>query len=262
MKIALGLEYAGTKYSGWQRQKHARSIQQCLEEALSQVADQTITVQCAGRTDAGVHALHQVVHFETGAVREMRSWVLGGNVNLPQDVSILWAKPVPDEFHARFSATGRSYRYIILNRPARPGIYSHRVSWECRTLDERKMQQAAECLIGEHDFTSYRAVDCQSNTPVRRVRQLDVNRRGDKIIIDIEANAFLHHMVRNIAGVLMEIGMGKAPVEWSQQVLEAKDRTLGGVTAAPDGLYLVNVTYPGEFEIPEFKGTDFTLISC
>jgi tRNA pseudouridine38-40 synthase len=250
MKIALGLEYAGTRYSGWQRQKHAGSIQQFLEEALSRVADQTITVQCAGRTDAGVHALHQVVHFETGVTREMRSWVLGGNVNLPQDISILWARPVPEEFHARFSAAGRSYRYIILNRPARPGIYSHRVTWECRTLDERRMQAAAKCLIGEHDFTSYRAVDCQSNTPVRNVRQLDVARDGDMVIIDIEANAFLHHMVRNIAGVLMEIGMGKAPVRWSQQVLEAKDRTLGGVTAAPDGLYLVNVTYPEKFDIP------------
>lgn len=250
MKIVLGLEYSGTQYSGWQRQKHARSIQQYVEDALSRVADQTVTVQCAGRTDTGVHALHQVVHFETDAVREMRSWVLGGNVNLPQDISILWVRPAADDFHARYSATGRSYRYIILNRSARPGIYNHRVTWECRLLDEHKMQQAADCLIGEHDFTSYRAVDCQSNSPVRRVRRLDVNRIGDTVIINIEANAFLHHMVRNIAGVLMEIGMGKAPVEWSQQVLEARDRTLGGVTAAPDGLYLMNVTYPEKFNIP------------
>lgn len=250
MKIVLGLEYSGTQYSGWQRQKHARSIQQHVEEALSRVADQTVTVQCAGRTDTGVHALHQVAHFETDAVREMRSWVLGGNVNLPRDISILWVQPAADDFHARFSATGRSYRYIILNRPARPGIYNHRVTWECRQLDEHRMQQAADCLIGEHDFTSYRAVDCQSGSPVRRVRQLDVNRRGDTVLINIEANAFLHHMVRNIAGVLMEIGMGKAPVEWSRQVLEARDRTLGGVTAAPDGLYLMNVTYPEKFNIP------------
>ncbi len=250
MKIVLGLEYSGTQYSGWQRQKHARSIQQHVEEALSRVADQTVIVQCAGRTDTGVHALHQVIHFETDAVREMRSWVLGGNVNLPQDISILWVQPAADDFHARFSATGRSYRYIILNRSARPGIYNHRVTWECRSLDEHRMQQAADCLIGEHDFTSYRAVDCQSNSPVRRVRQLDVNRQGDTVVINIEANAFLHHMVRNIAGVLMEIGTGKAPVEWSQQVLAARDRTLGGVTAAPDGLYLMNVTYPEKFNIP------------
>jgi tRNA pseudouridine38-40 synthase len=250
MKIALGLEYSGTQYSGWQRQKHAGSIQQHVEAALSRVADQTVTVQCAGRTDTGVHALNQVAHFETEVVRDMRSWVLGGNVNLPQDISILWVKPAADDFHARFSATGRSYRYIILNRSSRPGINSHKVTWECRSLDERKMQQAADYLIGEHDFTSYRAVDCQSKSPVRRVRQLDVSRRGDTVIINIEANAFLHHMVRNIAGVLMEIGMGKAPVEWSQQVLDARDRTLGGVTAAPDGLYLMNVTYPEKFNIP------------
>ena len=250
MKIVLGLEYSGTQYSGWQRQKHARSIQQQVEEALSRVADQKVTVNCAGRTDTGVHALHQIVHFETNAVREMRSWVLGANVNLPQDISILWAKPAADDFHARFSATGRSYRYIILNRPARPGIYNRRVTWECRLLDEHKMQQAADYLIGEHDFTSYRAVDCQSNSPVRTVRQLVVKRQGDSVLIEIEANAFLHHMVRNIAGVLMEIGMGKAPVVWSQQVLEARDRTLGGITAAPDGLYLTNVTYPEKFKIP------------
>jgi len=250
MKLVLGLEYSGTQYSGWQRQKHARSIQQHVEEALSRVADQIVTVQCAGRTDTGVHALHQVAHFETDAVRDMRSWVLGGNVNLPQDISILWVRPAADDFHARFSATGRSYHYIILNRSARPGVYNRRVTWECRSLDERKMQQAADCLVGEHDFTSYRAVDCQSKSPVRRVRRLDVTRTGDTVTINIEANAFLHHMVRNIAGVLMEIGMGKAPVEWSQQVLAARDRTLGGVTAAPDGLYLINVTYPEKFNIP------------
>lgn len=250
MRIALGLEYCGTRYAGWQRQGHASSIQQCVEEALSKVADQEVTVQCAGRTDAGVHALHQVIHFETTAVRESRAWVLGGNVNLPPDIGILWASQVSDDFHARFSATGRTYRYLILNRPARPGILHGRVTWEYRSLDENRMRQAAACLTGEHDFTSYRAVECQSSHPIRTVRRLDIVRQADRVIIEIEANAFLHHMVRNIAGVLMAIGAGKAAVEWSKQVLDARDRTMGGVTAAAAGLYLLNVSYPEIFQLP------------
>ena len=250
MKIALGLEYCGSRYSGWQRQSHASSIQQHVEEALSKVADQNVTILCAGRTDAGVHALHQVIHFETSAEREVHAWVLGGNVNLPPDISILWAKNVSDDFHARFSATGRTYRYVILNRQARPGIMSRKITWEYRPLDESRMQQAADCLKGEHDFSSYRAVDCQANSPVRTIRRLDITRRAETITIEIEANAFLHHMVRNIAGVLMAIGAGKAPVKWAQEVLAAKDRTLGGVTAPPDGLYLIDVSYPENFQIP------------
>lgn len=250
MKIALGLEYCGSQYSGWQRQGHTVSVQQRVEEALSSVANEQIIVHCAGRTDAGVHALHQVIHFETGAERENHAWVLGGNVNLPPDISVLWAKRVADDFHARFSATGRTYVYKILNRPARPGVMNGKITWNYRPLDETLMQQAAESLIGEHDFTSYRAVECQAKSPVRTVRLLEVSRQGETITIKIEANAFLHHMVRNIAGVLMTIGAGKAPVEWSGEVLAARDRTLGGVTAPADGLFLTNVSYPDNFQIP------------
>ena len=250
MKIALGLEYCGTAYSGWQRQKHTGSVQQHVEEALSRVADHMVTVQCAGRTDAGVHALHQVIHFETDVCREMHSWVLGGNVNLPGDISFLWAKIVSDEFNARFSATGRSYRYIIINRRARPGTLNGYLTWEPRSLDEELMQQAAVRLLGEHDFTSYRAVECQARCPVREVRRLEISRSSDYVLIDIEANAFLHHMVRNIAGVLVAIGTGKMPVTWAQEVLDARDRTLGGVTMPAAGLYLREVHYPGHFRIP------------
>lgn len=252
MKVALGLEYCGSRYSGWQRQSHVISIQQCVEEALSKVADQDITVQCAGRTDTGVHALHQVVHFETSAEREKHAWVFGGNVNLPPDISVLWAKNIPEDFHARFSATGRTYRYLILNRQARPGIMNRKITWEYRPLDEKRMLKAAECLVGEHDFTSYRAVECQAKNPVRKIRRLEITRQAEIISIEIEANAFLHHMVRNIAGVLMAIGIGKAPVEWSKEVLEARDRTLGGMTAPPDGLYLLNVSYPENYQIPGY----------
>jgi len=250
MKIAIGLEYCGAAYSGWQRQKHITSVQEHVETALSSVADHDVRVHCAGRTDAGVHALQQVAHFETGAQRDMRSWMLGGNVHLPLDISILWAQPVEDDFHARFSATGRTYCYVILNRTTRPGLLQRRVTWEYRQLDEVLMRQAADCLRGEHDFTSYRAVDCQAGTPMRNVRRLEIRRQDDFIIMEIEANAFLQHMVRNIAGVLMTVGRGEASPAWSQQVLDARDRTQGGVTAPADGLYLVNAAYPQKYGIP------------
>jgi tRNA pseudouridine38-40 synthase len=250
MKIALGLEYCGTKYSGWQRLKHTVSVQQCVETALSRVADQMVTVYCAGRTDAGVHALHQVIHFETEAEREMHSWVQGGNVNLPGDISLLWAKTAEPDFHARHSATGRAYRYIILNRPSRPGLLERLVTWEYRPLDEQRMQEATRYLLGEHDFSAFRSAECQSRSAVRTIRRLEITRRGNYVMIDIEANGFLHHMVRNIAGVLMDIGHGKAGVEWTEEVLNGRDRTRGGVTAPPDGLYLMQVFYPEKFAIP------------
>lgn len=252
MKIALGIEYSGTSYAGWQRQKHCSSVQQHVEEALSRVANGNIVVQCAGRTDRGVHALHQVVHFETEVSRHMHSWVLGGNVHLPQDISILWAKAVAGDFHARFSASSRTYLYVILNRVARPGLLQHKVTWHYRPLDVRRMARAAICLKGEHDFTSYRAVECQASSPVRNIHRISIKRSGDFIFLQVEANAFLHHMVRNIAGVLIDIGAGKADIEWSRQVLQARDRTLGGVTAPASGLYLLDVTYPRHFGIPVF----------
>ena len=253
IRVAAGVEYQGSNYSGWQKQKHSVSVQEQVESALSMVADHTLTITCAGRTDAGVHALNQVIHFETGADRADHSWVFGANTHLPGDISLIWARAVAADFHARYSAASRVYRYIILNRPSRSGLYNGRVTWECRQLDVDRMRQSAETLIGEHDFTSYRAKSCQAKTPIRRVLQLSVQRDGEFIIIVIEANAFLYHMVRNIAGVLMEIGMGKREVGWEREVLEARSRACGGVTAAADGLYLVGVNYPVQYQIPEYK---------
>jgi tRNA pseudouridine38-40 synthase len=250
MRIALGIEYDGSAYNGWQKQKHGLGVQEVVEEAISTVANQPIKVVCAGRTDTGVHALEQVVHFDTTAVRDMRSWVFGANANLPGNVSVLWAKQVDDEFHARFSASARCYRYIILNRAVRPAVNAGRVTWEYRPLDVDKMHRAGSSLLGEHDFSSYRALQCQSKTPMRNITRLDVIRDNEKVIIEIEANAFLHHMVRNIAGVLITIGAGDEPVEWSKEVLELRDRAQGGITAPADGLYFFKVSYPERFSVP------------
>ncbi len=250
MKMALGIEYCGTSYHGWQRQDIPNSIQEYVENALSKVADQKINIFCAGRTDTGVHALHQVVHFETDVVRNMYSWVVGGNVNLPNDISILWAKEVDDDFHARFSAIIRTYKYIIMNRQSRPGTNHGLVTWERQPLDESRMQLAANSLIGEHDFTSFRTVACQAKNPVRNVRKLNISRVDDYVMFEIEANAFLHHMVRNIAGVLIEIGCGKADISWAHEVLAIRDRTKSAKTASPGGLYLAMIQYPEKYEIP------------
>ena len=250
MKIAAAVEYCGSHFNGWQRLKNERSVQQCVEEALSFVANHPIKVICAGRTDAGVHALYQVIHFETDAGREMHSWVFGTNANLPADVSLLWAKIVDDDFHARFLATARSYTYIILNRPARSGIYPSLLSWECRPLKVSVMEEAAIHLIGQHDFTSYRAQACQSKSPVREIHELKVERRDKYVIINVRANAFLYHMVRNIVGVLIAIGSGRENTDWARQVLQARNRSAAGVTAPPEGLYLANVEYPERFDIP------------
>lgn len=231
------------------------TVQYCVDAALSQVADGPVKTVCAGRTDAGVHAHGQVVHFDTHAVRTRRSWVLGANSKLARSVSVIWARDVSDDFHARFSAQARYYRYVILNRLVRPAVLDRRVTWECRALDVALMQEAANYLIGEHDFSSYRAVSCQARNPVRTIHRLEVTRRHELITIDVVANAFLHHMVRNIAGVLMAIGMGKRAPQWSHEVLEARDRTLGGVTAPAHGLYLESVTYPERFDIPSLLPT-------
>lgn len=250
MRIALGVEYDGSAFCGWQFQDHSPSVQGAVEQALSKVADHPVRVFCAGRTDTGVHATEQVIHFDTNAERPMRSWVFGANANLPKEVAILWATPISEEFHARFSAKRRSYRYVICNRPVRPTFLAWRTTWEYRPLDVERMAAAGRFLIGEHDFTSYRAQGCQAKSPVRTVYRLNVTRSNELIFIDIEANAFLHHMVRNIAGVLMAIGAGERPVEWAQQVLEQRDRALGGVTAMPSGLYLTGVHYPPPFDLP------------
>jgi tRNA pseudouridine38-40 synthase len=252
MRIALGIEYDGSAFKGWQVQRHElHTVQAALEHALSRVAAHPVRVVCAGRTDTGVHAVGQVVHFDTEARRGPRNWVLGANVNLPPEVAVTWAKPVEDRFHARFAAISRRYRYLILNRVTRSSLLARRATWEHRPLDAEAMREAGQALVGTHDFSSYRAMGCQAKSPVRTVHSLDVARHGDLIEIGIHANAFLHHMVRNIAGVLMAVGRGDRPHGWAAEVLALRDRTLGGVTAAPDGLYLERVSYPAEFALPE-----------
>jgi tRNA pseudouridine38-40 synthase len=234
MRIALGVEYDGTQFSGWQAQDGGvRTVQSTVETAISKVADHRVQIVCAGRTDAGVHAGGQVIHFDTDANRVERAWVFGTNANLPKDVCVLWAKPVPSDFHARFSAERRAYRYIIFSRNVRPTYLVNRVTWDHRSFDVQRMAEAAKDLVGEHDFSSYRAVACQAKSPVRNLYRLDVIAKGPFIYLELEANGFLHHMVRNIAGVLMAIGAGERPPCWAAEVLEARDRTRGGITTAP-----------------------------
>lgn len=256
MRIALGVQYDGSGFRGWQTQRPGmRTVQSCLERALTQVANHPVGSICAGRTDSGVHGIGQVVHFDTTAVRSMRSWVLGSNANLPLDLSVSWACQVPEEFHARFSALARRYRYLILNRPHRSALWRQRATWCYRPLDVEWMHAAGQVLVGEHDFSSFRAAECQARHPVREIRELTVRRQGDGVVLDVEANAFLHHMVRNIAGVLLAIGTGDRPVEWAREVLERRDRTQGGVTAPADGLYLLAVRYPERFGLPANAGS-------
>jgi tRNA pseudouridine38-40 synthase len=250
MRIALGLEYDGSAFRGWQSQAHAVGIQSLVERALGVVADERIEVTAAGRTDAGVHALMQVVHFDTTAVRSERGWMLGATSNLPKQISVLWAREVSDAFHARYSAQARSYRYYILNRPVRPAIGADYVSWVREPLDAEAMHAAAQQLLGEHDFSSFRAAQCQARTPMRCIYEIQVRRFGEIVELAVTANAFLHHMVRNIAGVLIEIGTGERPIEWAREVLEARDRKLGGITAPPGGLYLTGVRYAAALDLP------------
>ena len=246
-RIILGLEYDGSGFSGWQWQPEKRSVQQTVESALSKVADRPVTVICAGRTDAGVHALEQIVHFDVAVERELHAWMLGGNSYLPNDVKIIWAKEAIDDFHARYSAIARFYRYIILNRPAKSALSYRQVTWYYPLLDAEKMHHAAQRLIGEHDFSSFRAQGCQSKSPFRMLHFIDVYRDGDKVVIELSANAFLHHMVRNIAGVLLQIGAGRQAEDWTSELLEVKSRKMAGVTAPPDGLYLGAVFYPNRY---------------
>ena len=249
-RIAVGIEYDGSAYAGWQTQPAVASVQQVTEAALGSIAAAPVVLVCAGRTDAGVHALGQVAHFDTEAVRSMRSWMLGANSELPPDVSLRFAHPVPSHFHARYSAEARTYRYLILNRSARSALHARRAAWVHRPLDAARMQEAAGTLLGEHDFSAFRAAQCQARSPVRRLERLAVERHGDWVLIEATANAFLHHMVRNIAGLLIAVGKGDASPAWAAEVLAGRDRTRGAATAPAGGLYLVAVRYPEVFGLP------------
>ncbi|WP_339721652.1 tRNA pseudouridine(38-40) synthase TruA [uncultured Paraglaciecola sp.] len=252
MRLALGIEYNGALYHGWQRQQTVASVQQHVEEALAKIANEAINVTCAGRTDAGVHATCQVVHFDTNSQRPDRAWTIGMNRFLPKSIAVKWVKSMDDEFHARFSATARRYRYIIYNHRLRNSILPKGVTHiHSGYLDHELMHQAAQHLVGRHDFSAFRAVNCQANTPVRNMSRINVTRFGDFIMIDVTANAFLHHMVRNITGSLVKVGSKEKPVSWIKTLLQEKDRTKAAATAKPNGLYLVHVTYPEQFELPK-----------
>jgi len=250
MRFAAVVEYDGTAFSGWQFQDGVRTVQDEVEKAIASVADSPVRVTTAGRTDAGVHATGQVIHFDTDVYRDDKAWLRGINSNLPHDVAIHWVGQVDPDFHARFDATGRHYHYVILNRPVRPTFLAKKVCWDYRPLNVKDMQLAAGYLKGEHDFSSFRAAACQAKSPVRDLRKITISTRGNYIVLHVYANAFLHHMVRNIAGVLMTIGAGEQEPVWAKSVLEARDRTQGGLTAPPDGLYLTAVEYPAKATIP------------
>lgn len=251
-RIACRVEYDGSCYNGWQSQPHAGvlTVQDLLEQALAVVADNPLRVQCAGRTDTGVHGFGQIVHFDPPVARSPKAWVLGVNANLPPQIRLHWAQAVPEAFHARFSAVARRYRYIIANTPVRPALLSGQLSWQRRPLDEQRMHRAAQHLLGERDFSAFRAASCQSSTPMRNVSEVSVSRSGELIVVDIKANAFLHHMVRNIVGSLLTVGAGREEPAWIASLLAGRDRTAAADTASADGLYLVDVEYPASFGLP------------
>lgn len=254
-RVALCVSYKGARYFGWQSQSSGLpTIQDEVQAAISRVANHSVEVVCAGRTDKAVHASYQIVHFDTSAVRSERSWVFGCNANLPPDISVTWARSVSGDFHARFSAFSRRYNYFIYNHPVRPAHFHEEMTWSHFPLDETAMHEAAQSLIGEHDFTSFRAVGCQSKSPFRNIESISVRRFSNMLVLDIKGNAFLHHMVRNIAGVLMAIGSGNKAVSWCEEVLKARDRTQADVTAPPFGLFLTDVSYPEEFALPLSQG--------
>jgi tRNA pseudouridine38-40 synthase len=249
--VALVIEYDGTGFHGWQDQKSSiRTVGGTLEAAVASVADHAVDLVCAGRTDAGVHACYQVVHFEARVTRPLRSWVLGINSALPSDIRVHWAGSVPDGFSARFAATARRYRYLMLSRETPPALLRQRVAWTHYALDPEAMDAAAQYLLGEWDFSAFRAAGCQANTPNREITGISVTTSAPFVILDVTANAFLHHMVRNIAGTLMAVGRGAYPAEWVAEVLASRDRRRAGITAPPEGLYLVDIDYPPEIGIP------------
>jgi tRNA pseudouridine38-40 synthase len=250
LKIAIGLEYDGSAFRGWQTQADGRGIQDALELALGQIAGTRIETACAGRTDAGVHALGQVAHFETDVERPASAWTRGVNALLPTDIAVTWARQVEGDFHARFSATGRRYVYWLLNRSHRPGLLHGRVGWFHRHLDDALMRQAGQCLIGRHDFSAFRAAECQAKTPVKTLRELVISRRGNLLRFELAADAFLQHMVRNIVGTLVYVGCGRQPAEWVGALLNSRDRTRAAPTFSPSGLYLAAVEYDPHWDLP------------
>lgn len=251
-RVALALEYDGSAFYGWQSQRQLglATVQETLEKVLGQIAAAPISIVCAGRTDAGVHASHQIVHFDTPVARDERAWVFGANTHLPKGVAVKWAHLVPPEFHARFSATARRYRYAILNRPTRSAHLAQLTTHWFQPLDAALMHAEAQCLLGENDFSSFRGAGCQSNTAMRNVHFVNVSRFGDWVVVDVQANAFLLHMVRNIVGALLAVGAGRQPPGWIADVFALKDRRKAAMTAPPNGLYLVDVAYPEVFGMP------------
>ena len=251
MRIALGVEYCGTAFRGWQSQAEGGTVQDALEAALREIAGQPIGVMCAGRTDAGVHASLQVVHFDSPVERPLTAWVRGVNSNLPDGVAVRWAQAVDDEFHARFSARGRRYRYLLLNRPQRPGLWVGRVGWYHGELALAAMQEASARLLGEHDFSAFRAAGCQAKSPIKTLTRAEVRQCGSLFVFDFEASAFLHHMVRNLVGTLVYIGKGAQSPGWIDALLQMKDRTLAAPTFSPDGLYFCGPIYEPHWALPD-----------
>lgn len=258
-KLAAYVEYDGREFVGWQYQTGLRSVQDEVQKALSIIADEPISVRCAGRTDAGVHGLGQVVHFQTSAQRDPRSWMLGANANLPRDVSLYWVGEVDGDFDARFRAISRSYRYLIRNNAARSAIWAGRCLYEPRALDAERMNVAAQAILGTHDFSSFRGRDCQAKTPCKTVNHLSVRRQNDWVVLDIEAGGFLHNMVRNIVGTLCEVGRGAREPEWVTEVIAARDRKAAGPTVSPCGLYFLGAQYESHFALPAFRPLGFPL---
>lgn len=257
-RIALGIQYDGSSWSGWQTQPDGRTVQDVLEAGLEKFTRHEIATVCAGRTDAGVHAIEQVVHFDTGISREVASWIRGVNAFLPPSIAVRWACEVPrdaaDDFHARFSASARTYHYVIYNHPVRSPLLSGKVGWVFRPLDEVSMRNAARALIGVHDFSAFRASQCQAKSPVRTMHEIDIARKGNLIVITLRANAFLHHMVRNIVGSLIFVGSGKKSSIWLQEVLEGRERHHAAPTFMPDGLYLAKIEYDKKWQLPQQSG--------
>jgi len=250
-RVALGLEYDGRAFHGWQTQPGGNTVQDHLERALAVIHGAPVQTTTAGRTDAGVHASAQVVHFDAHNSRPEQAWVRGVNAHLPEGITVLWARAVPEDFHARFSAKERLYRYFLLNRSVRPALLAGRVGWMHGQFDLSAMNRAAVCLLGSHDFSAFRAAECQAKTPIRDMREASITRNGEMLILQFRANAFLHHQVRNLVGALVWVGLGRRPPEWLEEVLHSRDRARAAATFAPDGLYLAGVRYDPRYELPE-----------